>query len=258
MSLKFRFIDHSPGRGAMNMAIDEALTASDLPVLRFYTWQPACLSLGFFQKAAEVNIDLCRELNIDVVRRLTGGSAVLHKSELTYSLICNADLLPGSVIESYKVISSALLQGLRNLGLNPVLNSTVPKGERSPLCFHDSSWYEIQVNGRKIIGSAQKRMNGRILQHGSILVETNAEQYCSLFHLSRLGLGVHIRKKMTSVNDEIGSKVDFYRLKEAMKKGFESALQIEFETSSLAEKELQQAEKLASDKYLNDQWNFLR
>ncbi len=240
------------------MATDEALTASNLPVLRFYAWQPACLSLGYFQKIRAINTELCRELKIDLVRRLTGGNAVLHKSELTYLLICDADLMPGSVIESYKIISAGLLQGLRNLGLNPVMNSNVGKGGRSALCFNDPSWYEILVNGKKIIGSAQKRINGKILQHGSILIKTNAKEYCSLFNLSTPGLDELVKKRMTSINDELGEGVDYCRLKEAVKEGFRSALGIDFEPSSLTDEELQQAEKLANDKYINEQWNRLR
>ena len=257
-AMKFRFIDDPPAKGSMNMATDEALTASDLPVLRFYAWQPACLSIGYFQKIAAINTARCRELKIDLVRRLTGGNAVLHKSELTYSLICDAKLMPNSVIGSYKVISAGLLQGLKNLGLNPVLNSKAKKGERSALCFNDASWYEILVNGKKIIGSAQKRINGKILQHGSILIKTNAKEYCSLFNLPTPDFDDLIKKRMTSIHDELGEEVGYCQVKEAVKEGFRSALQLDFETTSLTDEELQQADKLANDKYINDEWNLLR
>lgn len=256
--MKFRFIDDPPARGAINMATDEALTASDVPVVRLYSWEPACLSIGYFQKIAAINTALCRKRKIDIVRRLTGGSAVLHRSELTYSLICNAELMPKSVIGSYKFISAGLLQGLKNLGLHPVLNSRVKNRGQSALCFKDPSLYEILVNGKKIIGSAQKRINGKILQHGSILIRTNADEYCSLFNLSTLGRDDQVKKRMTSISDELGREIDSCRLKEAFKEGFRIALGLNFEAGSLSCEERQQAEKLALGKYLNDQWNLLR
>lgn len=257
--MRFRFVDDPPVRGALNMATDEVLITSDRPVLRFYGWQPACLSIGYFQKSQDINIPLCLERGVDVVRRLTGGNAVLHKNELTYSFICDAGLMPRSIIESYKIISAGLLQGLQKIGLAPDLNRKKPKGARSPLCFHDPSLYEILVNGKKIIGSAQKRVNGKILQHGSILIATNAEEYCSLFSHPSPERDVLVKKRMTSIEDELGKGVvDYCQLKEAIKEGFRNALQIGFDASPLTGKERQQAEKLVREKYAADRWNHLR
>jgi lipoate-protein ligase A len=257
--MQFRFIDDPPASGFVNMATDEVLLASALPVLRFYAWQPACLSVGYFQKIETINTSLCRELNIDIVRRLTGGSAVLHKSELTYSLVCDAKLMPRPVIESYKAISAGLLQGLKNVGLNPVLQGKAEKGRKSSLCFNDPSRFEVTVNGKKIIGSAQKRINGKILQHGSILIKTNAAEYCSLFNLPEPMHPEHIEKRMTSVDNELGEgTVGFPRIKEAVKDGLKNALRADFKKSSLTPEERRQAENLATDKYMKCQWNYLR
>jgi len=179
--MKIRFIDTKSNNAYMNMAIDEALLTSKHPVLRFYTWKPAALSIGYFQKTKLLDKKNIKKHKVDLVRRLTGGNAVLHDKELTYSFIIDEKLMPKSIISSYKKISSGLLQGLMNINLKPTLNTKVKKQEKSPVCFNDPSWYEILVNKKKIIGSAQKRINKKILQHGSILLNINTKKYLSLF-----------------------------------------------------------------------------
>ncbi len=195
--MKFRLIDSGFNTPSMNMAIDEALLGTKPPVLRFYAWKPAGLSIGYFQSIKSFNFENLKKNNVKLVRRLTGGNAVLHDKELTYSFIIdmskmqsifehvknpngvfNKNNMPKSVIESYREISKGLLLGLKNLGLKAEMNEEVAKGEKSAVCFNDPSWYEILVNGKKIIGSAQKRINGKILQHGAILIDVDVEKYC--------------------------------------------------------------------------------
>ncbi len=159
------------------MAIDEAISqavAEGLapPTLRFYAWEPPCVSLGRNQKIAEVDAGRCAELGYDVVRRPTGGRAILHTDELTYSIIAAPDhpLMAGYVLDSYLRISRGLVAGLRRLGIEaeeaPGANRAGP--DVSAACFEVPSAYEIVAGGRKLLGSAQHRRARSVLQHGSL------------------------------------------------------------------------------------------
>ncbi len=163
------------------MAIDEVLLASRVPVLRFYQWEPCAVSIGRYQDLGDIDLGYCTENGIDVVRRITGGKAVLHEKELTYSFIIDKDEMPRSIIESYKIISSAIVQGLRTLGLNPEMNSSKIENRDNPVCFQEPSFNELTINRKKFVGSAQVRRKGKLLQHGSILTGINTEKYSSCF-----------------------------------------------------------------------------
>ncbi len=201
--MKFRLINSGFNTPSMNMAIDEALLSSKLPVLRFYGWKPAGLSIGYFQSVKNFNFENLKKHKVGLVRRLTGGNAVLHDKELTYSFIIDEKEMPKSIVESYKKISKGLLQGLRNLGLKAVMNKDVSKGQKSAVCFNEPSWYEIWVNGKKSVGSAQKRVDGKLLQHGAVLIDIDVEKYCSLFSNCSKELIEKVKGRITSVNDEI-------------------------------------------------------
>ncbi len=250
---KFRFIDTGHNNAFMNMAIDEALLSSELPVLRFYQWRPAALSIGYFQPASDFNLRNLKKHNIDLVRRITGGNAVLHDNELTYSFIIDKAEMPDSITESYKMISNGLIQGLKNLGLNPKMNEQVEKKQKTAVCFNDPSWYEIMVNNKKIIGSAQKRIDGKLLQHGAILIDTDAERYCSLFSSNSEKLLDITKRRMTSINQELESAPN--QIKKAIRHGFAEALGIDFLNDHLTNKEVKLAKELYGHKYSQDSWN---
>jgi len=163
--------------------------------------------------------------------------------------------MPKSVIESYEIISKGLLQGLKNLGLKAVMNKEVEKDKKSAVCFNDPSWYEILVNGKKIIGSAQKRVKGKLLQHGAILIDIDVEKYCSLFNINNCDLLKKLKKRMTSLNNEL-NKINYNNVKIAMKNGFKETLNIKFQESELTKEEKILAEKLNKEKYSKDKWNF--
>lgn len=173
----WRLLDTPPARGAWNMAVDAALTASvregAAPSLRFYRWDPACLSLGRNQPArGRYDLDALNARGWDVVRRPTGGRAVLHHRELTYSVAVREGVL-GSPRESYAAINRALVAGLRRLGVPAQLQPRT--GERAPVpslapCFKEPTEGEVVVGTRKLVGSAQVREGGVILQHGSLLL----------------------------------------------------------------------------------------
>ena len=173
----WRFIDTPPAPGAWNMAVDEALMegvrAGDEPALRFYRWEPACLSLGRNQPAAgEYDADEIRARGIDVVRRPTGGRAVLHSRELTYSVVMPDGRL-GAPREAYAAINRGLVAGLRDLGVEVGLSAggegRAPVPSLAP-CFREPAVGEVVAGGRKLVGSAQYREGGVTLQHGSLLL----------------------------------------------------------------------------------------
>ncbi|HEY4844574.1 MAG TPA: biotin/lipoate A/B protein ligase family protein [Candidatus Dormibacteraeota bacterium] len=181
MSERWRLLLDPAAQGAWNMAVDEVLlegvvAGTTPPTLRFYQWQPACLSLGYFQSFEVVNLDGCRAFGVDIVRRPTGGRAILHDRELTYSVAMPVAMLEhdGGVLPSYYRLSLALQDGLRGLGvpaaLAPVADAATT-ANHGPVCFDQPSAHEILLDGRKLVGSAQVRRGGGLLQHGSILIE---------------------------------------------------------------------------------------
>lgn len=174
----WRLLDTPPAPGAWNMALDEALAGSVAgggpPVLRFYRWSPPCLSLGRNQPARGLyDGDEMRRRGIEVVRRPTGGRAVLHDRELTYSVAVPDGVL-GSPRQAYAAVNRALVAGLRRLGVDAALQSAT--GGRAPVpsldpCFRDPAEGEVVAAGRKLVGSAQVCRGGVLLQHGSLLLE---------------------------------------------------------------------------------------
>ena len=238
--LIWNYIDSGPNLGVYNMAVDEELLAraqagEDRPVLRLYAWQPPAVSLGRFQKSeTAVNAEACKRLGFDIVRRITGGRAVLHDKELTYSIIARTDnpLFPGTVLGTYKVIAAGLLAGLRNLGIPAELVARgsrhaerVDKNARDAACFSSPSWYELLVHGRKIVGSAQRRVSGAFLQHGSILMDYDPQLEALVIPGGCAG------DVVTSIKRELGRDVPLDVVKEAFVQGFREALGVEFVNS---------------------------
>ena len=185
MSDSWRLLVDAPAAGAWNMAVDEVLVGGVAagtapPTFRFYQWRPACLSLGYFQAFEVVNLDGCRALGVEIVRRPTGGRAILHDRELTYSVALPASALghDAGVLPSYYRISVALQEGLRRLGVPATLapeSAASGAPEHGPVCFDRPSAHEILLDGRKLVGSAQMRRGGAVLQHGSILLEPRVD-----------------------------------------------------------------------------------
>jgi lipoate-protein ligase A len=235
----WRYIDSGPNIAAYNMAVDEELLAraqagESTPVLRLYTWDPPAVSLGRFQKMADaVNVDACRKHGFDIVRRITGGRAVLHRNELTYCIVSRTDnpLFPPNVQGTYKIIAAGLLAGLTNLGIQAEivsrgsrLSHLVDGHAKDPACFSSPSWYEIVVNGKKIIGSAQRRLSGAFLQHGSILISYDPVLEAEVIQGRGSGYGV------TSITQVLGTEALLPGIKNAILAGFSGALGISLRT----------------------------
>ena len=257
------------------MALDEALLnwhSEKLipPVIRFYEWSPTTLSIGYFQQAErDINLMALKDQNIGFVRRPTGGRAVLHEHELTYSIIVeeNYQNMPESVTEAYRILSEGLLLGFQNLGLDAYFSvpDTVEKQEdlkkpKSAVCFDAPSWYELVVEGKKVAGSAQTRQKGVILQHGAILLSLDVEKLLSVFRFSSEEVKQQMREKLPLKAIAIDQLTDKYitidDCIDAFKRGFEQALYIELVPYELTREQRQYVEQLEKEKYANDAWNF--
>lgn len=255
-----------------NMAIDEAILKTcsqgeSPPTIRFYGWKPHAVSLGYSQQVkGNINLQVCERLGIDIVRRTTGGRAILHEEELTYSLICpsNNPLFPSSILGTYRKISSCLIEGFKRIDINAQL--FVPKGPEvslsekrsNPSCFSSPSRYEISVCGRKICGSSQRRVNGAFLQHGSILIGFDAKKLSQIMVFKGLKREVvdYLSRNITSVNDQVGKDIDFFELQRIFIEGFQEGLGIELRKGDITQQEHQLKEQYLKERYLNPEWNF--
>lgn len=254
-------IERTPRTGAWNMAIDEAImdavAAGDaLPTLRFYAWEPPCLSLGKRQPLDGIDLASCRADGIDVVRRATGGFAILHTDELTYSIATqpNDPRADGAILDAYRKLSQGLLAGLQLLGAAPRMNPVVPGGvhNASAACFEMPSAYEIIVGGQKLIGSAQARPAGRVLQHGSLPLTGDIARLVPYLAYEREeereALANHLRERATTISDALGRAVSYDEAAEAMARGFGDALNLTFEPGEPSAAELALAERRLAEK----------
>ena len=232
-------IDTGERDGKFNMdydlhLVDEAkLTGT--PVLRFYRWRPYCLSLGKNQDDSEINSILAKENQVNVVRRPTGGKAVLHAEELTYSVVMNTK--ETSLRESYNMISRALAEGLRKIGADVELSegsadfrklfrdpSTIP-------CFSTSAAYEVEWHGRKLIGSAQHRFGDILLQHGSILIGNFHKEIVRYLRISeelKQKTQEDLEKHTVTLTDILKRETGAEEIMGGIKKGFENIFNANF------------------------------
>ena len=241
MREKWRVIHDPPMSGQSNMERDLALhrevSRGASPTLRFYRWDPPAVSLGRFQKAAEVvDAAACCRRGIDVVKRPTGGRALLHHRELTYSLAVpeSHPLIPSSVLEAYKIFSLALIRGFAGLGIRASLapGDNRGRGLAPGACFDTPCAYEIQIDGKKVVGSAQMRRDGALLQHGAILLGLSLDLYQEILKPApQSGLKdtylESLAARAAGLND-LGYTVEPTALALALQAGFSEALNVEF------------------------------
>ncbi|MGN8644464.1 lipoate--protein ligase family protein [Gracilibacillus sp. HCP3S3_G5_1] len=272
MTETWYFIDTQKQTPAYNMAVDECLlnwhsNKKIPPTIRFYEWVPAGLSVGYFQKTVnKIDLEAVRNHGIELVRRLTGGRAVLHDQELTYSVIVSEEhpKMPKSIKEAYMVLSQGLLEGFRSLGIDA--SFAIPEGKlnttQSAVCFEEPSWYELVVNNKKAAGSAQTRKKGVILQHGSIPLTVDNDKLYDLFIYRNDKVKQRAREafsdKAISIEQATHRQVTLEEIKSAFKKGFEKGLEIELKEFTFNEEQQQEIQTLMENKYLNDEWNLSR
>lgn len=274
-SVSWRLVVSPPLAGAENMAIDEAIMDAVReervpPTVRLYRWQPPTLSIGAFQSVErEVDVERCKEFGVGIVRRPTGGRAVLHDAEVTYSFTVREDhpLIPPGVRESYQVAASAIVEGLVLMGVPAQIHSkddgrrdldARPGTGHAPACFDSPSWYEITVNGKKLVGSAQRRENGVLLQHGSILLDLDVETLMGVLRFSseerRAASQRLLIDRTETVSNVLGRSVGFDETAAALIRGFSRRLKHQLVAESLTQSEIDLAQELARVKYSSSEW----
>ena len=257
------------------MAADEAMLISccgeaGRPTLRFYGWNPPAVSIGYFQRlAAEIDQAACRTLGIDIVRRLTGGRAVLHEQELTYSLVVREDepYIPPTVTESYRFFSRAIVAGLEKLGVTAEMKSpepqrVKPRTHASAACFDAPSHYEITVEGRKLVGSAQVRRDGVLLQHGSILLSFQPDQMAAVLQRTQADctafLALDLAERAIGLDEVLDGPIVAADVATAIRAGFEEKCGLRFQSDAWLDAELLCIDELIKQRYSLKAWNFRR
>lgn len=265
-------IDESPRSGAANMAIDQAIAEAcvageSLPTLRFYRWHPPAVSLGRHQSVGDVNLEAITARGYELVRRPTGGRAILHTDELTYS-VAGAESEPrlsGGVMDAYLRLSNALLAGLEMLQVVAVDKAagTVRAGPNvSAACFEVPSAYEITAGGRKLLGSAQSRRAGYVLQHGTLPLVGDITRLIDVLHLAEdesTALRQELSARAGTLAQALGvgddsPAVQFDAVWPALCKGFEQILSLRFKQSTLTAGEMRRAAELIRQQYANPDW----
>ena len=252
------------------MAVDEAILEASggglvPPTLRLYAWSPPCLSLGYAQPYADVNQAILSQRSWEVVRRPTGGRAILHTDELTYSVAGPQaePRLAGSVLESYRVLAQALLYALQLLAIpaqaqEKAGTASTGSPNQNPVCFEVPSNYEITVDGKKLIGSAQARRKEGVLQHGSLPLAGDLTRIADALvfaeESARRQAAARLRSRATTVEAVLGHAVTWDAAAQAVRTGFEMELGLRFTPMPLNGSEQRSAQVLVRDKYAHPSW----
>jgi lipoate-protein ligase A len=260
---RWRFLNTGLLDGAMNMAVDEALLlglarGTTPPTVRVFGWRPPTVSAGYSQDLSrELDLEACRRAGFGVVRRPTGGRAVLHAGELTYSVVGASGEPPlgSSILETYRAIAEALLASLAELGVNAEL-AEVGGGARArepgaaPPCFASAGRLEVVVGGRKLIGSAQRRSGDAVLQHGSLLLDGTHAAIADVLRIPdaarRLALRRMLGERTTNLAAILGRTVEFAEVARAVAGGFRGAWRLDLTEAGLTQTESQSARRLAT------------
>lgn len=268
-------IDEQGRSGAANMAIDQAIAEAcaagdSLPTLRFYQWKPPAVSLGRHQPQAEIDHAAAAANGYEIVRRPTGGRAILHTDEFTYSVAARQDeaRLAGGVMDAYLNISNALLAGLQRLGVaaHKAPAATRAPGDVSAACFEVPSAYEITAGGRKLIGSAQSRRAGYVLQHGSLPLVGDITRLIDVLALevdAAAALRAELAERACTLAQALAvaddhPSVQFGAVAAAIRQGFEATLSLTCKPGPLTAGELRRAAVLIREQFANDEWTNAR
>jgi lipoate-protein ligase A len=264
----WRLLITPPARGAWNMALDETILehigrGDSIPTLRLYAWEPACLSLGHAQSFAEVDTARLKKNGWEVVRRATGGRAILHTDELTYSVIAPLyePRVEGSILESYNRLGQALLLAVQQLEVSVEMKEGKTNDDtekNNPVCFEVPSTYEITVDGKKLIGSAQARRKDGVLQHGSLPLTGDLTRICQALvyenETARENASKRLLERATTVESALGRMVSWETAARAFIHAFEVQLGLSFERGELSESESKRTGELVREKYDHPSW----
>jgi len=254
MSEQWRLLKTEDNTAFTNMAIDKAVLVSHSeikvpPTVRFYTWKPSAISIGYFQSLKEeVDLEMCRKHGVDYVRRITGGGAVFHEHELTYSIVISEDYpqIPKNIMDSYGRICGAIIKGLKELNID---SKYVPIND-------------IIAGNRKISGNAQTRKLGTVLQHGTIIMDVDVEKMFSVLKVPnekiKDKLISDVKQRVTSIRRILDKNISFNDVAVAMKKGFEKEFNVELVDGELTEEEINLTEKFERECFASENWNFKR
>ncbi len=259
MKLQWRLVFSPPLPGSWNMAVDEAMLLAHwagltIPTLRLYRWSPPAVSIGLLQPVESIGEEACRQLGFNIVRRPSGGGAVLHQHEITYAVVVDGRICPegSSVMATYRWLAKGLSAGLRKLGIEASLSNSNDRNRPSQhsiasFCFARTSAADLTVDGLKLGGSAQARRRHFLLQHGSIPFRLDTETIEQIFGLSG-------RKDFTCLEEVLEREVSPCEFVEALVAGFSEALGVSFVVSGLTPTELRLAEILFQHKYSTEEW----
>ncbi len=254
MKEQWRLLKTNYSTAFTNMAIDRAvLVASSkekiMPTVRFYGWKPSAISIGYFQSLeGEVDLNICRKLGVDYVRRITGGGAVYHEEELTYSIVIpeTHPQIPKNILRSYGKICGAVIKGLEYLGI---------ESNYAPI-------NDIITGGKKISGNAQTRKEKIVLQHGTILTDVDVDKMFSVLKVPnekiKNKLIADVKQRVTSIKHVLGKEVHFEDVAEAMKIGFEKEFDVELIEETLSEEEKELTSKFEKECFSLKDWNHRR
>jgi lipoate-protein ligase A len=250
------------------MAVDEAIlegvgSGDSQPTLRLYAWEPPCLSLGYAQPLADVDIPRLQARGWELVRRPTGGRAILHTDELTYSVIVPTDepRVAGTVLEAYSRLAGALVEALLLLNLPAEVNEKAVENNKTPdpICFEVPSTSEITAGGKKLVGSAQARRKEGILQHGSLPLSGDLTRILQVLAYpneeTRSRAASHLLDRATTVESALGRVISWDEAAQAFSTAFRSALTLTLQSGELSRGEISRSEQLAAEKYAFPDWN---
>ena len=271
--MRWSYIDTGIDQGAYNMAVDEVLLDECVhfgggPFLRLFGWNPPTVSIGFGQDLErELDVEKCRQMGVDIVRRPTGGRAVLHWGELTYSVVCGiTGEIGGDVGEVYHTIGYCLVRGLRLTGVDAVLERAGARrqdrqpAEASRPCFSSLSRWEVKCRGRKLVGSAQRRIKNAVLQHGSLLLDANHERLLDLLPDEDAVVSEAYLSELQAGSTDLNACLDSWsleELKENILSGFRKGLPAEIIPTELGLERSKRIADLVQNKYGNPAWTLL-
>jgi lipoate-protein ligase A len=251
----WRFLDTGVLSPVCNMAIDRALLAlhangKSPPTLRLYQWQPPAVSLGYFQKRHDLDLEACRGLGFEVVRRPTGGRGVLHLEDLTYAVIAGtAEGMPSAVTAAYHLIAQGLLNAFRLFGIEAQMGRERGDSQQTDICFLRCARGAVLHRGKKLVGSAQTWHASSLLQHGSIIIKPQVEAWLALVKVegeSLAAMRARLAARLTSLQEILGHPPKLTELKKAVRQGMAQALGVEFQPGELSGEEWAMARDLAN------------